>query len=216
MEKLNKIIKFIMTKEMILLSLFLSLISQLSHSVFAYVKLSIPSSNLELFFYTLTGITFALGVSLNILIQTLKGNTNKAYLYLFFEFLINLIYYKTYEVVFTEPVIAVVQVLFAFIMPYTIASYSDLIRKNEEDEIAKRKLEEKKRLEELKIKSELENESFKQENLILKDKLLNLETKLEEIEFTQPYAIETKLSQLLENVTVNGKEYSIKINKTDI
>jgi hypothetical protein len=186
----------------------LSLISQLSHSVFAYVKLSVPVSNVELFFYILTGTTFALGVSLNILIQTLKGNIQKAYLYLFFEFLINLIYYRTYEVIFENPVIAVVQILFAFIMPYTIASYSDLIRANKEEEIKTDKL-------------------FEKQNVLLKEKLLNLENnliqqekvlnqykdKIEEIEFSQPYLIESNVSKLLENVEVNGKEYSIKINK---
>lgn len=138
MKKLSNFIKFIQTKEMIVLALILSLISQLTHSVYAYVNLSHNETIWWTVFYIIVGLTFALGVSFSILILTLKGNKNKAYIYLGFEFLINLIYYRTYEVVLNEPVIAIVQILFAFIMPYTIASYSEMIGEintNEKEEL---------------------------------------------------------------------------------
>lgn len=133
MKNLTRLIEFVNTKEFVLLSLIFSLIPQLFHSVMAFVGLSTPGSIYIQILVVVSGIFFALGVSLSILVQTLKGNQRMAYVYLFIELLINLVYYETYAK--ESIVLIVVQVLFALIMPVTIASYSHLMEQvNKEEE----------------------------------------------------------------------------------
>jgi hypothetical protein len=117
--------------------LIFSLIPQLSHSVYAYLNLAkLQDSIWSLFYHGTIGLLFALGVSLTILIQTLRGNIRTAYLYLGIELLINLIYYGVMNT--SDWVSLSIQVLFAIITPYTISTYSSLINdmnKEEEKEI---------------------------------------------------------------------------------
>ena len=126
MKKLSKLIEFVDTKEFILLSLIFSLVPQLFHSVMAFVGLSTYTDSLSIqILVVMSGVFFALGVSLSILVQTLRGNQKMAYVYLFIELLINLVYYETYSK--ESWVLIVIQGLFALIMPITIASYSNLM-----------------------------------------------------------------------------------------
>lgn len=119
---------------MVILALLLSLVSQLAHSVIAYLSLAGSYQGMSLLLYIPVALCFSLGVSFSILILTLRGDTKKAYIYLGFEFLINLVFYKTYLVIMESPVQAVVQILFGFIMPYTISCYSDIVKKIKEQE----------------------------------------------------------------------------------
>lgn len=124
----------------------MSLVSQIAHSVYVFVRLADPNSVLDTAAQVIFGLTCAFGISFVILLQTMKGNKKVAFQYLFVEFFINIVYYRTYEVFgggisITD---AVIQTAFAFIMPYTISQYSDLMLDvgKEEDKL-QQKLSEK-------------------------------------------------------------------------
>jgi hypothetical protein len=194
-QNLNLLIQFIKTKEMVLLSLLLSLVSQLSHSVYAYVNLSLHEVWYETLFQVVIGLTFALGVSFAILINTINGNKQKAYIYLFIEFLINLIYYKAY-LLSGGWILLITQSLFAFIMPYTISSYSELIEKD--------------KLEEEKNKEDLDKEN---KNLLEKFDSLEKEINFAKESNLKEEDVKRILSDSEVTLTVKDTEYkNVKLN----
>jgi hypothetical protein len=121
---MKKIEVFFRSREVVLLALILGLITQLSHSIAAYVILAKED---VLWLNITTGILFSLALSFGIIIFTLRGRKNLAYFYLTVEVFINIIYYRLYEI--QSPYILGSTIFLSLILPITIASYSHEIAK---------------------------------------------------------------------------------------
>jgi hypothetical protein len=120
--------EFLETKEALLLGLILSLVTQLWHSVTAFVELE--RSGPEILKY-LFGVAFAFSNSFAILMFTLRGS-KIALFFLTVEIFINIMHYKIMDIR-DDPSLLISTVFMSIIVPVTISQYSKAARKVKEE-----------------------------------------------------------------------------------
>lgn len=130
MQRLNLLVKFLQTKEGVVFALLGILLAQLTHSVEAFVAMSVETGIAWVLGNIVTGTGFAVGLSATVLILTLFGKKNFAYVFVAIEVIINFTYYELYNLDLSDTSqlrIAVMRLIFSFIIPFAIAVYSDIV-----------------------------------------------------------------------------------------
>jgi len=130
----NKLINKLKSPNHILIALVLALIVQSSHSVFAYMNVIEGRYEGFLFWFNLLiGSAFAIAISWSILLHTVHKVQWVAFVYLFVETIINLVYYEILDesLKITQ---VIPMILFSLFLPFTISRYAFLMKRLDTEE----------------------------------------------------------------------------------
>lgn len=126
---MDKFLNFLQDKKAVAFACIMSLITQLWHSIQAFVHLEIKGTN-EVLAY-IFGIFFAVSTSFAILIFTIRGSRKLAYFFLAVEVFVNIIHYGVMGMI--DPMILFPTIFMCLIVPVTISVYSAAINDNVTD-----------------------------------------------------------------------------------
>lgn len=130
---MERFLKFLQSNQAVMMAAILSLVSQLWHSVKAFVNLEVNGDQ-NVWNYLL-GIFFAVSTSFAILMFTVRGRRNLAYFFLAVEVFINVIHYQVMGMNGTALLIATI--FMCIIVPVTISVYSAEVDLDEVDRLKK-------------------------------------------------------------------------------
>lgn len=120
---MNKFLTFLKSNRAVLLAAIASLVTQLWHSVNAFVKLEVDGQNSS--WNYLFGVLFAVSTSFAILLFTVRGRTSLAYFFLAVEVFVNVIHYNLMSMPWGS--LFASTAFMCIIVPITIAVYSSEI-----------------------------------------------------------------------------------------